>query len=111
MAVPFGFSVGDFIAAIRVLKDTIDALGDTKGASADYRELQPELPSLQNGLKAIQGLTLNDSQRNSFAAVEEAFKDFQKYVDSFLVKISKYEDLQEQKTKSWSLDTFKQNLH
>ena len=37
--VPFGFSVGDFIASINLLIDAVHSLSDTNGAQADYEEL------------------------------------------------------------------------
>jgi hypothetical protein len=36
MTVPFGISVGDFIAGINLLRDAIKALDDAGGARADY---------------------------------------------------------------------------
>ncbi len=52
MAVPFGFSAGDFIAALKVVKDVIDALHDSGGAGAEYRELIDELYLLETALLA-----------------------------------------------------------
>lgn len=46
MAILFGFSVGDFITGIELIKDSIDILGNSEGASIKYRELSHELYNL-----------------------------------------------------------------
>ena len=50
MAVPFGFSAGDFIAAIELVGTVIDALNSTSGARAEYGELVSQLIGLQTTL-------------------------------------------------------------
>jgi hypothetical protein len=109
MAVPFGFSVGDSIAAIGVFKDTIKALGDTQGASADYQELNRALGSLQDGLTSIQSLTLDDSQRDHFDVISKVVKDSQRCIDGFLDQTSKFKSLERSNSNKWSLGTFKRN--
>jgi hypothetical protein len=110
MAVPFGFSVGDFIAAIGVLKDTIKALSNSQGASTDYQGLNSVLGSLQDGLKSIQNLMPNASQRDQFDAIDKAVKDSQRCIYGFLDQISKFKSLEKSNANKWSLDTFKRNL-
>ncbi|KAF1960248.1 hypothetical protein CC80DRAFT_544697 [Byssothecium circinans] len=41
----FGFAVGDFIAALNLVHDTIEAISDSHGSSAQYRSLFRELYS------------------------------------------------------------------
>ena len=74
MGVPFGFSVGDFIARIGMSKDSIDTQTDSKGASTEYLELSRELYSLHNGLMSIEKLNTNEPQRQEFVTVMEAVR-------------------------------------
>jgi hypothetical protein len=57
MPVPFGFSVGDFIAGIKLLKNAVDSLSDARGATVDYSELRKTLDSLDKALDAANQLT------------------------------------------------------
>jgi hypothetical protein len=52
MPVPFGFSAGDFIAGIKLLKDAFKALSDTRGATENYSKLIETLDSLEKILDA-----------------------------------------------------------
>lgn len=57
MAVPaFGFSAGDFIAAVSVLKKTFGALRDTGGASSQYQHAILQLKSTRLALLRLQSL-------------------------------------------------------
>ncbi|KAN0098879.1 hypothetical protein V8E51_014542 [Hyaloscypha variabilis] len=55
MPVSFGFSAGDFIAAIELVATVIDALRESGDASSEYREivrqLSPTLPIFQPNFK------------------------------------------------------------
>jgi hypothetical protein len=110
MAVPFGFSVGDFIATIGVLKDAIIALSDSRGASADYQGLNSVLSSLQDGLKSIQTHRLDASQRNRFEDIDKTVKDAQRCIDIFLDQISGFKIMEKSSPKRWSVGTLKRNL-
>ena len=59
MSVGFGFSVGDLIAAIGLIKVSIEAIKDGKGASAEYQLLETELDSLESGLTAVEELSVD----------------------------------------------------
>jgi hypothetical protein len=50
MSVSFGFSAGDFIAAIELVGTVIDALLSSSTASLEYRELISQLLSLETAL-------------------------------------------------------------
>jgi hypothetical protein len=57
MASPgFGFSVGDFIAVIKLITQITKALQATDGATDDFRMLQQELNQLQVLLEHVQYL-------------------------------------------------------
>jgi hypothetical protein len=89
MAVPFGFSIGDFIAGIKLLKTGLDSLSDTRGAKADYLELRRTLGALDKVLNETNQLTTAQHQ----AAVEEVAvcKDC---IEKFLVEFKKFELLE-----------------
>jgi hypothetical protein len=53
MSVGFGFSAGDFIAAVGLLANVTNALKDAGGASAEYRSLVLELKSLEHVVKQL----------------------------------------------------------
>jgi hypothetical protein len=53
MAVGFGFSVGDLIAIGKLAHEIANALGDCRGASAEYRSLIELLGSLKTSLNLI----------------------------------------------------------
>ena len=55
MGVPFGFSVGDIIAGIGVIKTSIEAFSDTRGARKDHKQVLDTLTSLSESLELIRG--------------------------------------------------------
>lgn len=58
MSVPgFGFSVGDFISAVKLIIDISKALKDTGGAAENYLEVLTELKLLKNILLELQKVT------------------------------------------------------
>ncbi|KAH8591175.1 hypothetical protein B0O99DRAFT_632634 [Bisporella sp. PMI_857] len=65
MTVPFGFSVGDFIAVGKLVYDIIQAISEPKGAATDYRSFVSTLRSLYsctNAIKdALEKFTQDDS--------------------------------------------------
>jgi len=57
MAAPaFGFSIGDFIAAIKVITRISEALKYCDGAAGEYQSLLRELKQLQLVLEQLHGL-------------------------------------------------------
>ncbi|KAF2116622.1 hypothetical protein BDV96DRAFT_31469 [Lophiotrema nucula] len=58
VAPAFGFSAGDFIAAVKLIGQVAKALQETDGATEDFRMLQQELSQLQAVLEHIQSLPL-----------------------------------------------------
>jgi hypothetical protein len=57
----FGFSVGDFIAAGKLISDIINSLSDVGGSKSEYQELVRELESLQFALRHLDKLLLQRS--------------------------------------------------
>ncbi len=55
----FGFSVGDFVAGINLVRELIKALEDSAGSSAEYLALIKELYSLERALLEVKHLNLD----------------------------------------------------
>jgi hypothetical protein len=56
MGTPFGFSAGDFITGINLVRDIIKALRDSTGSQREYLELITELRGLELALIQIKAL-------------------------------------------------------
>ncbi|KAL8740270.1 MAG: hypothetical protein Q9190_007005 [Brigantiaea leucoxantha] len=87
MSAGFGFSVGDVIAGLRLIKQSIEALQDSKGSSADCEALDHEIDSLKDSLEAVDDLHLDErlgaSSKQSIA-VREAIERCWRCIDQFL---------------------------
>lgn len=91
MSVGFGFSTGDFIAALELVATVIDALRDSGESSAGYQELISQLSSLQTALIAVNNVELDDVQHAELVALRQAAAQCQRTIDAFWEKIQKYE--------------------
>ncbi|MCJ1469184.1 hypothetical protein MMC07_007817 [Pseudocyphellaria aurata] len=92
MSVGFGFSVGDLITSLKLIKDSVEAVKDTKGAATDYAQLLTEITSLQDGLEAIGDLgSVHKGSNKQLPAINRAVGACRKCVDDFLTSISKYQ--------------------
>ncbi len=60
MAVPFGFSIGDFIAGINLVLDVYNALRESGGAASNYQEHVAWLCQLVTVLEALENSTPDD---------------------------------------------------
>jgi hypothetical protein len=111
MAAPFGFSVGDFIAGIGVLRDVIGAFSDTKGARTSYKEVVQELSSLQSSLEGIQALKCDPGQEDQYAAVTDAVERCQQCIKRFVERMSKFKDiLSAPGASQWPSSNFKRSV-
>jgi hypothetical protein len=95
MAVPFGFSVGDIIAGIGVIKNSIRALNDTQGATKDHKSLSDTLTRLCETLEAVRDLDI-DPEHNvrQREAIRQAVDQCQRCIDDLICKIAKYNIIQ-----------------
>ena len=92
MATGFGFSVGDLVLGLKLIKDSIEAVNDSKGAAADYKALVTEITTLQDGLEAIEELQADDTfSPKQLSALERAARACQESIQDFLASISKYQ--------------------
>lgn len=101
MSVGFGFSVGDFIAVLKLVGTVIDALRESSSASTSFRSLIAELYALETALLRVNRLDLDDAQTVDIIALRSAATQCQKSIDGFYHKIRKYQPhLQQQDTNS-----------
>lgn len=92
MSVGFGFSVGDLVTSLKLIKDSIEAVKDTKGAATDYAQLLTEINCLRDGFEAVEDLDLvHKGSQKQRTAIYGAIGACQKCIDDFLTSISKYQ--------------------
>lgn len=111
MSAGFGFSIGDLVLGLKLIKQSIEALEDTKGSSANYQALHHEIHSLQDGLEAVQELRLEKRlgpKSKSGIAIQDAVVRCQRCINVFLSTISKYQPWL--KTNNASISAWKANL-
>ncbi|KAK3385732.1 hypothetical protein B0H63DRAFT_449745 [Podospora didyma] len=64
MSVGFGFSVGDFLAALQLVGVVIDALRESSDSKAKFHELLSELYALETALLRVKRIDLDESQHS-----------------------------------------------
>lgn len=91
MAAPgFGFSVGDFIAGVTLVRQLIRALSDSAGARASYRQLVSELFNLDEALTGVSNLQLDSAQSAQKIALEQVSLQCQLSITTFLDQNAKF---------------------
>ncbi|KAF2118058.1 hypothetical protein BDV96DRAFT_644390 [Lophiotrema nucula] len=68
----FGFSAGDFIAAIDLIHKVVAALNERKGASAEFRTLVQHLDSIEGSRQHVQHLQFDDAQESETIQLRRA---------------------------------------
>lgn len=102
MAVGFGFSMGDLVTGLQVIKDSIAAVKDGKGASAHYAGLLTEIECLQDALEGIEELRLDlNGSAKQRGAIDRAVAACRKCIDDFIASIAKYQPHLQQNTSGW----------
>lgn len=91
MPVGFGFSVGDFLAALSLVGTVIDALRESSHASSSFRSLINELYALESALLRVKRLDLDDGHHVEKVALGQAASQCQRTIDAFYGKIRKYQ--------------------
>ncbi|PQE17488.1 vegetative cell wall protein [Rutstroemia sp. NJR-2017a WRK4] len=91
MPVGFGFSAGDFIAAIELVATVIDALRESGGASSEYREIVRQLYSLETALLQVKRLEVDPAQHAELVSLQQAAAQCQRTIDDFWKKVQKYQ--------------------
>ena len=87
----FGFSVGDFVAALQLVGTVIDAIRDSGGSRTEYRELINELYGLETALLRVKQLEFEEDQRSEYIALRQAAAQCQTTIDAFCARIKKYQ--------------------
>ncbi|KAJ5654325.1 hypothetical protein N7490_001328 [Penicillium lividum] len=90
MSVGFGFSVGDFIAALELVGTVIDALRESSEATSSMRTVINELYALESALLHVKRLDTGINQIN-LTALRQAASQCQLTVTEFYRKIQKYQ--------------------
>ncbi len=83
MSVGFGFSVGDFLAALRLVGTVIDALRESSHAGSSFRSLLDELYALESVLIHVKRLDLDDRHNVGQLALRQAASQCQRTIDAF----------------------------
>ena len=91
MPVGFGFSAGDFIAALKLVGIVTDALRDSGEASSEYRELLRELHSLETALLLVKRLDGEEIPQSEIISLQQAAAQCQSTIDDFWKKAQKYQ--------------------
>ncbi|KAL8796491.1 MAG: hypothetical protein Q9195_001165 [Heterodermia aff. obscurata] len=86
----FGFSVGDFLAAIDLVKDLAQALSESNGAKTKYQEHISQLYTLERALIALKSL---DPSQADYDAVQHAVAECQLCIAKFLKRVEKFQSL------------------
>ena len=87
----FGFSVGDFVAGIKLVKDLIDSLDEAAGAGPVYQRLIAELRSLERALTDVNNLRVHTSQACQKVALDQAASQCQDCIETFLRENTKFQ--------------------
>ena len=87
----FGFSAGDFLAAARLIRDTISLL--RSASSSSYQGLILELHGLQRAFYQIEHLKCSSSQEAEVNGIKFAAAMCQHRLDEFAAKVKKFERL------------------
>lgn len=91
MSVGYGFSAGDFIAAIELVGTAVDALRSSGNAGAEFWELVSQLLSLELALIQVKRLEFEESQYEEVIALRQATTQCWKTIDEFWEKVRKYQ--------------------
>lgn len=91
MTVPFGFSVGDFIAAIGLVAEVVEAVQDSGGAASQYQSLTQDLGNLQAALLRVESLRIGSDTPTTDTVINQTLlvrQGVQELLDS-LAKFNK----------------------
>lgn len=82
----FGFSVGDFLAGIKLAHDLAVALSDGRGSKVQFQGLVRELYSLERAMIAIHNLQVPAELEQRLWMVQQAASHCQTVITNFLLK-------------------------
>ncbi len=91
MSVGFGFSVTDFIGAIKLVGTVIDALSASSTNSSELQELYQQLRNLETTLQNIDQLEVDDILHAEVIALKQSAAQCQSTITNFLRRTQPYE--------------------
>jgi hypothetical protein len=91
MPIPFGFSIGDFIAVGSLITDITCSLREVGGSKSEYQELLRELESLQHALSHLDKLQVGGSSPVDLDSIKYAALSCRRPLEQFLANIRKYD--------------------
>jgi hypothetical protein len=91
MSVGFGFSVGDFLATIKLVGTVIDALRESSHSTTRFENLLNELEALDTALQNVKRLEFDESQRFEKLALYQVAAQCQRSIDAFWSRIQRYQ--------------------
>jgi len=89
MSVGFGFSAGDFIAALKLVGTIIDALCETSYSGSSFHSFINELYALESVLLRVKRLGLDNEVQK--LTLYQAAAQCQRTIDEFWKGIQKYQ--------------------
>ena len=90
-AVPFGFSVGDFVASIELIHKAAKALRSTSGATGHYQQTLLDLELIESVLRRVQGLSPASASPETIRTIQLCGLACHVPLDHFLQKAKKLE--------------------
>ncbi|KAL8914321.1 MAG: hypothetical protein Q9171_001041 [Xanthocarpia ochracea] len=91
MAVPFGFSVSDFVTLGKLIGKVAVELGENDEASPEYQSLLIELEALDRALRKLQTLKPAKHELFQLTSIRATALACQRPLQDFLDKVSKFE--------------------
>ena len=91
MAVPFGFSIGDFIATIGLASEVINALRETSEAVPEFEGLLDQFNSFSFIFSRLQTLELSRGPSSETVALHRLVYRGQQILETFWRKTRKYQ--------------------
>ena len=85
----FGFSVGDFIAALELVGTVVNALRASGDASKEFREVVQLLTNLHTALLAVEELDFEDAPHLQYP-LQSVASQCQQTIQAFCDKVQKY---------------------
>src|SRR5437762_990911 len=90
MTPAFGFSVGDFISAIRVIQKICNSLQTAGGASTQYQRVMVELNGLSNVLHQLEKIEPTEDDAGQVNTLRAMVRACELQLSDFLSKLEKY---------------------
>lgn len=108
----FGFSVGDFLAAGKLILDIIESLQDVGGAKSEYQELIHELRSLEKALQHLDQLQSDSAHQGRIVqSIKFAALSCRQPLELFLAKIKKFDSTLDVWSKGQTSKTIVRKIH